>query len=562
MESVSNTYKSDYGQVLYGGSEKVYYVGNQPFIIAFREKRSDTSAGLDNIWRVRVQDFELKADGTFEKNYESYYATSDRKTTYGYKHGFHALDGSTSPNVSGGYNQWITNYITIYPDPAHPIYYIGEVQFERFLSPDKIWEGWIDNFWIGPADQFNYALTGSETKNATTGSYYNQTKVADPVDIATGAYTYSHKDINIPTRGGIPLSFERYYNSTNRTDGPLGIGWGHTYDSNITTRTDGSVDVHYPDGKTVYFEKTETGFKSVAGVFETLTQNSDGTFDLIFKDQKVYHYDSQGRLASMTDKNGNSLTLTYNTDNQVQTVTGPAGRTLSFTYTTNGKIDSITDPLSRTVRFGYDGDGQLTTATNKRGHSTTYTYDINGMTSITDPEGHTFIENVYDQRSRVIKQYDANGSVATFRYDDANQKTTFTDYNGNTTIYTFNGHYRVTSKTDAKGNKVTFTFDNDMNQTSVTDKNGNTTEYTFDDRGNVLTTTMPDTDGDATNDTMEMAYNTDNTIDYKIDAKGYKTDYTYDTNGNLIEQKRTKADGSIVKTSYTYNSYGQRCDCY
>ncbi|WLD94053.1 hypothetical protein [Alkalihalobacillus sp. AL-G] len=38
MESVSNTYKSDYGQVLYGGSEKVYYVGNQPFIIAFREK--------------------------------------------------------------------------------------------------------------------------------------------------------------------------------------------------------------------------------------------------------------------------------------------------------------------------------------------------------------------------------------------------------------------------------------------------------------------------------------------------------------------------------------------
>nr|WP_304981174.1 RHS repeat-associated core domain-containing protein [Alkalihalobacillus sp. AL-G] len=288
-----------------------------------------------------------------------------------------------------------------------------------------------------------------------------------------------------------------------------------------------------------------------------MTQNSDGTFDLNFKDQKVYHYDSQGRLASMTDKNGNSLTLTYNTENQVQTVTGPAGRTLSFTYTTNGKIDSITDPLSRTVQFGYDGDEQLTTATNKRGHSTTYTYDINGITSITDPEGHTFIENVFDQRSRVIKQYDANGSVATFRYDDANQKTTFTDYNGNTTIYTFNDHYRVTSKTDAKGNKVTFTFDNDMNQTSVTDKNGNTTQYTFDDRSNVLTTTMPDTDGDTTNDTTEMVYNTDNTIDYKIDAKGYKTDYTYDTNGNLIEQKRTKADGSIVKTSYTNNSYGQ-----
>ena len=52
----------------------------------------------------------------------------------------------------------------------------------------------------------------------------------DPVNLATGNYTYNHVDLQIPGRG-LPFEFQRYYNSkaTASTGLPLGYGWTDSY---------------------------------------------------------------------------------------------------------------------------------------------------------------------------------------------------------------------------------------------------------------------------------------------------------------------------------------------
>jgi len=155
-----STTKGDYGEVVYGPGRKIY-VGNEPFIIAFREKRSSNSDSLENNWLARIYAHKLNEDGTYTTDYNAvYYLKSDRRAA-GYDHKFHHLDGSSSSNVSGTYDEWITNYITITPDSRYPLEYVT-VSLHRFFSSTETWEGWVDNIWIGPADKFNPNMLGNE----------------------------------------------------------------------------------------------------------------------------------------------------------------------------------------------------------------------------------------------------------------------------------------------------------------------------------------------------------------------------------------------------------------
>src|SRR5688500_16609392 len=55
----------------------------------------------------------------------------------------------------------------------------------------------------------------------------------DPVNMLTGNLYHNERDISLKSRGGLPIVFERSYNSRAPKDGPLGYGWTHSFNHYI-----------------------------------------------------------------------------------------------------------------------------------------------------------------------------------------------------------------------------------------------------------------------------------------------------------------------------------------
>ena len=85
----------------------------------------------------------------------------------------------------------------------------------------------------------------------------------DPINTATGAYVYQHQDIDIATRG-LPLEFQRTYNSNDRSDGSLGWGWSHSWQLGANPLQNGDVVILRGDGRQ-----------------DTFTLNADGSYSQI-----------------------------------------------------------------------------------------------------------------------------------------------------------------------------------------------------------------------------------------------------------------------------------------
>lgn len=395
---------------------------------------------------------------------------------------------------------------------------------------------------------WNIKLTKEQTVNGTdTSSGYS----ADPVNTATGNYTYQRMDIEIPGIG-IPYAFERAYNSRDPQNGPLGFGWSHSYNTALTVNPDATVTIRWGDGKTeTWTPDGMGGFTQQYGVFDTLIDNGDGTYTLQKNDLIRYNFDSAGRLASIVDKNGNTISLAY-TGSSLTQLTDTAGRTITLTYDGNNRITLITDPIARTIKFAYDANGDLISATDMNGNPTQYNYDVNHqMLTATDPRGNTFVTNVYDDAKRVVvSQKDAKLGVTLYLYDEVDRKTTIIDQLNNPTIHYHDELLRLIHEKDARGYSTYYTYDEAGNRTEVKDKNGKLTKYAYDAKGNVTSKT------DALKIVTAITYDTNNNPLTRTEAVGTplerNTTFEYDANGNL--GKTTDPMGKF--TTITYDAHG------
>jgi len=370
----------------------------------------------------------------------------------------------------------------------------------------------------------------------------------DPVNTATGNYIFNRKDLDIPGRG-IAFLFTRHYNSQSGEDGPLGYGWNHTYDVVLTEDADSNVTIRWADGKTQTWTPDDSGgFTPQYGVFDTLTDNGDGTYTLNKKDLTAYHFDTSDRLSSIVDKNGNTISLTY-TGGNITRITDTVGRDVNLAYDAENRITLITDPIGRTVDYTYDAHGDLVSSTDMNGNATTFTYDADHqLLTVVDPRGNTVVANTYDEQKRVVtSQQDAKGGQTTYDYDEINKKTTITDALGYTTIHFHDDLLRLIQETDGRGNSAHFTYDERGNRIEVEDKNGNTTTYTYDEKGNVLTKTDP------LKNVTTITYDETNNPLTRMDALINTTTYEYDANGNLMQS----TDPMGNATTMNYNAHGQ-----
>jgi len=400
---------------------------------------------------------------------------------------------------------------------------------------------------------------------------YPSAPVAEPIDIATGSYGYSHTDFSLPGINS-KLNFTRYYNTVNAgLTSSLGYGWSHSYDYYITNYSDTLWVAHHADGHTSFFIPSPTNsniaYPLFGGMYDSLYRDpSSGLFFMKFKTGELFSFNSNNRLASVTDLNNNVTTLTYS-GLLLASVRSPGGRALSFSYT-GTNITSVTDSLGRSVSYGYSGN-TLVSATDQNYHASAFTYDAqHKILAIITARGDTLLKNVYNSQNKVVAQTDALHQTTTITYNPLDTGYAMVAYPGGATeTFYHDKYYRLIHDSDELGHTTSFKYDYNNNPDTLVDARGNITNSQYDRKGNCLFVNQP------LSTTTQISYNSFSRPTAILSASAQKDSFAYDTHSNVIGiffpdqtsrhftyysngQLQTSTDRLHRLVSYFYNSFG------
>lgn len=302
----------------------------------------------------------------------------------------------------------------------------------------------------------------------------------------------------------------------------------------------------------------------------TLVRNLDGTFTRSLKDGTTAQFTTQGLQTSVSDRNGNQTTYTYNGSGQLTTMTDPTGQVTIFAVT-GGRVTTITDPANRVTQLEYDGAGnlqrlrsadasavsfdydshhRLIRRTDARNQISDYTYDFAGrFAQATLPGGAT--RAVTPSQTVGVANLEAGQGTSAnpaALSTTLTNRATFTDARANTTAFELDTLGRITKQTDALSRITTIARDPQGNPLVITRPNGAVTTMTYDPRGNLLTSTEQAIAA-TTTFTYEPTFNQVTSIK---DPRNNTTTITYDPQGNPLTI--TDADNKV--TTFTYDSRG------
>ena len=298
----------------------------------------------------------------------------------------------------------------------------------------------------------------------------------DPVNTANGNMFRDDVDIVFPNLG-VPLDFTRHYDSKNKDDIGLGVGWTYSFGDVLVEDED---DANYlvwitSSGQRHKFQANGSSYDVPAELHGTFTKL--GSTSYIYKDKSgmEYHFDQKsssenglqvrGRLTKQVDNIGNGVNVVYDHATlrgikEVQDVHDPARR-LEFDYNASGVISQIRKVHNGntvgTWDFTYltptiDSQNHLKAVQapqvdfindmgepDNKGPTVEYAYYASGsskglMERITEPDGSSH-DYEYYPNGRVFRVKDSLGHVETYSYNLLRGLAEFTDENGNTEIY-------------------------------------------------------------------------------------------------------------------------------
>ena len=364
------------------------------------------------------------------------------------------------------------------------------------------------------------------------------TTAADPVNMVTGNLIHSERDIAIKGRGNLPIVFERWYNSKDAKDGPLGFGWTHSFNHQLRFYgvVAGLAKVAWIDGtggERIFTTANHASgninvgavFTGTAGIYATLERIADGSYRITERSGMKYAFENvtatatdtnqKARALTLTDRNANTLTLAYSAacGNNLCSVTDSLNRALSFTYT-GTRISQIQDFTGRKWQYTYDANNDLTSFKNPlavAGTQNPVTYQY--YTALDGPKHPHALRQYQLPRGNGMRfEYYANGrvfrhtpfdtvgslkpeSATTFAWAEFRRESRTTDGQGNERVFFFDANGNPLAITDEAGAETTYTYDATAGRThlrlSKTDPQGMTTNYAYDSLGNLTDVTLP-----------------------------------------------------------------------
>jgi RHS repeat-associated protein len=384
---------------------------------------------------------------------------------------------------------------------------------------------------------------------------------SETVDCASGDLSTTATDTNVPGPGG-GLVLTRTYNSLDvqQPASWFGSGWSCSYCWRLQNDGEGDVIITEGDGSDVVATANGSGGYTIAGIYDSsLTENEDGSWTFIPHQGSTYEFNPGGQLTAITDLNGYTTTLTYTTGD-LSSITDADGQSLTVTTNDLGLISSISDPLGLETSYTYNGQGLLATVTNQDGDEWQYGYNAAGyMTSLTDPDGKTQT-TTFDSQGRAVTQTEANTAETQYSYSgdpfsSAGGTTVITDPDGHEAQqdYTSGQLMSYTAGYGTSGAETwNYTYDANGCMLTETDPNTYETIYTCDSHGNVMTKTDP------LGREWQWTYNSFDEVTMATGPQWGTTTNTYNSNGDLLTSSTPieVANGNLLGTSETQYTYG------
>jgi RHS repeat-associated protein len=381
-----------------------------------------------------------------------------------------------------------------------------------------------------------------------------------PVSCATGNESESQTDFAVGGRG-VGLDLTRYYNSQAAADGikgPFGYGWTGSFSDHLVVNKTSKISTLYQaDGSTVPFAEESGGaFKAPLWTQDTLSGTEGTGYTLTLADQIKYKFaGSTGRLESVTDRDGNATTLTYNESGQLTTITDPVSRTIKLTYNGEGLVESAEDPMKHVVKYTYES-GNLKSVTQPAEAGLRWQFKYDGshrMTEMVDGRSGKTI-NEYNGSNQVIKQEDPAGHKLKFEYEPFHTAIT-NETTGSVTSEYFTSNDEPSSITrgygTASATTESFTYNAGGYVTSVTNGDGHTTKYGYDSAND--RTSMIDPDSDET----KWTYNSTHDVETETTPKGETTTIKRESHGNPEVVERPAPESKTQITRYKYTAHGE-----
>lgn len=370
-------------------------------------------------------------------------------------------------------------------------------------------------------------------------------------NLANGNLSHSQKVFSLPGVG-LTTDFTIFYNSTDSFVGTLGAGWSHSYDISLTLQDNEDALVRLnADTSLLYKIDVEAGgiYRAPSGELATLNRNSlDNTFVLTKRDGTAYSFNSEGKLLSITDRNGNAMQFAY-TDGRLTTITDPVGRVSALSYDASGELASITAPDGRAYQFTVT-NGSLLQVSYPGGRHWDFEYGSNGMLASKSDPATNLTTYTYDTNYRIKSATDPEGQVRSINYptDVGPIKTSeLVEKDGGIWRSTYDTTLGVLlSKTDPKEKTTLYTYDANGYLETMTGPDEAVTNYVFNGDGDLVH--ISDPDGVVTS----YSYNGFGEITHVVGAPGHETILNYDALGNLLSV--TDPTGGI--TRYGYNQRG------
>ena len=284
----------------------------------------------------------------------------------------------------------------------------------------------------------------SESLGATNPSEPNNKPclLGYPVNCATGNQVESQTDLATGGRGPA-LELTRTYNShlaAQQTEpGPFGYGWTSSYSAHLELNAENlEATVYQDNGSTATFSRADEGeaWTAPSSLVEATLVDEGSEYVYTLPNQTKLHFNSEGKLTSQVDRDGNILTMSYESGHLVS-VTDAAGRKLILAYNSEGRVESAKDPMGHTVKYTYES-GNLKSVTQPAESTMRWQFKYNSeheLTSETDGRDHT-VTTEYNGSQQVVSQTDALSRKREWHYagSASERETTITEPNGSETV--------------------------------------------------------------------------------------------------------------------------------
>lgn len=444
-------------------------------------------------------------------------------------------------NVSPGY--WVGYYLESYTreyevecDGGSPSRILNTIGSKYFVREP-----------IGPNEVLAARNRGTPQCGLSAGN---------PINIATGNKYHRQQDSVLP--GGLEII--RHYNSSDSSLRSFGVGWRGNFSRKIIhtwspAHPDVAIAVVRDDGSENYWH--------VEGMVPVAPVDAAGQLEIAFSngsiigytytpnDNSVETYDARGRLISVENGRGQTLSFSY-ADLLLATVATASGRELNYEYEASGRVSRITSTDGSGWNYFYDSHGNLVQIEYPDGAIKTYQYENttfpNALTGESDERGNRIRSWAYDASGRAILSahgapasqvrrneivYNPDGSstildplqnsvdhhfenihgVAKFKsvnevcaacdnstqnisYDLNGNKDIVTDFNGNRSDYDYTADNLLQKVTYAAGTtneyQVSYQWDPDIRKPTEITRPGQSLAYIYNSRGQLLTRTESD----------------------------------------------------------------------